>query len=109
MYIFLYLLPSPSSGNPDIAMHQLYKELDLEPPKLYLNQRTTNIAADIAPHISSAWRDLGVIVEKKLFSCSTKFVDAVPEGTLDLCSWAENEQKNTQNNVIEGENRTPPK
>ena len=39
-------------------------------------------------------------------SGSHKLADADPAGTLDSCSGTQNEQKNTQNNVIEVELRT---
>ena len=42
-----------------------------------------NVASEIAPHISSAFRDLGVIIEKYILSSSTKLVDAHPVGTLE--------------------------
>ena len=56
-------IPSPSSGKPHTPRHCLDKEFNLKPPKLRLYQLTKNPAADIAPHISSALRDLGVIFE----------------------------------------------
>ena len=81
------------------------KDFNLKLPTLRLYHLTKNIAAEIAPHISSALRDLGVIFEKSLLSSSTKLVDAYPEGALDSWSGTKNEQKNTENNVIEGETR----
>ena len=65
-----------------------------------------NIVAEIAPHISSALRDLGVVFEKYILSSCPKLADADPVGTLDLCSGGGNEQKNTQNIAIKGEIRT---
>ena len=75
-YIFrIGYIPSPSSGNPHIARNQLGKEFNLEPPKLRLYQLTKNISAEIAPHISSALRDLCVIIEKYLLSSSIKLAN----------------------------------
>ena len=50
--------------------------------------------------------DVGVFFEKSILSSSKKLADADPAGTLDSCSETQNEQKNTQNNVIEVEIRT---
>ena len=50
--------------------------------------------------------DVGVIFEKYILSRSQKLVDADPTDTLDSCSGTQNEQKNTQNTVIEAEIRT---
>ena len=75
--------------------------MNLEPPKLRLYLLTKNIAAEIAPHISYALRGLGVIFEYYILSSSKKLADADPAGTLDSLSETQNEQKNTQNNVIE--------
>ena len=47
---FIYKLRIPSN--------QLDKELNLEPPKLCMYKPTKNIAAEIAPNLSSALRDL---------------------------------------------------
>ena len=73
--------PRPSCVNLPISRHQLEKGLNLELPKLRLYQLTKNLAAEIAPHISSAFRDLGVIFEKSILSSCTKLVDADPEGS----------------------------
>ena len=43
-----------------------------------------------------------MIIEKYVLSGSSKLVDADSEGTLDLRSGTQNEQKNTQNNVVGG-------
>ena len=43
----------------------------------------------------------GVIFDKSILSRSYKLGDADPAGTLDSCYGIQNEQKNTQNNVIE--------
>ena len=44
-----------------------------------------------------------VIFDKSILSRSHKLADADPTGTLDSCYGTQNEQKNTQNNVIEAE------
>ena len=49
--------------------------------------------------------DVGVIFEKYILSSCHKLVDADPAGTLDSCYGTKNEQKNTQNTVIEVEIR----
>ena len=59
------------------------------------------IAAYIAPHIYSALKNLGVVFEESILSRSPKLVYADPEGALYLFSGTKNEQKNTQNNLIE--------
>ena len=48
----------------------MYKQFNLEPPKLRLYQLTKNLTAKIAPHISSALRDLGVIFDQSILSRS---------------------------------------
>ena len=50
--------------------------------------------------------DIGVIFEKYILSRSHKLAGAEPTGALDSCSGTQNEQKNTQNNLIEVEMRT---
>ena len=52
-----------------------------------------NIAAEIAPHISSALRYLSVIFEKYIPSSSTKLADVDPAGNLNSCSGTQNKQK----------------
>ena len=44
-----------------------------------------------------------MIFDKSILSRSQKLADADPIGTLDSCSGSKNEQKNTQNTVIENE------
>ena len=46
-----------------------------------------------------------MILDKSILSSSYKLADADPTDTLDSCSGTQNEQKNTQNNVIEDEIR----
>ena len=77
----------------------------MEPPKLRLCQLTKNLAAKIAPHISCALRDLGVIFDKSILSRGPALSGADRVGTSDLCYGTQNEQENTQNNVIEGDIR----
>ena len=50
--------------------------------------------------------DVGVIFDKSILSRSHKLADADPADTLYSCSGTQNEQKNTQNTVIEVEIRT---
>ena len=47
-----------------------------------------------------------MIIDKSILSRSQKLVDADPIGTLDSCYGTQNEQKKTQNTVIEAEIRT---
>ena len=68
------------------------KQFNLEPPKLRLYQLTKIIAAKIAPHISSALRDLGVIFDKSVLSRSTILAGADHAGTTKLCYGTQNEQ-----------------
>ena len=77
----------------------------MEPPKLQLYQLTKNLAANIAPHISSALRDLGVIYDKSILYRSTILAGADCAGTSDSCDGTQNDQENTQNDVIEGDIR----
>ena len=58
-------------------------------------------AAEIGLHVSSTLRDLSVIFGKSILSSSRKMAYEESEGTLDLFSGTKNEQKITQNNVIE--------
>ena len=53
------------------------------------------------PHISSALQNLGVVFEESILSRSPELVYADPEVALYLFSGTKNEQKNTQNNLIE--------
>ena len=57
------------------------------------------------PHIYSALRDLGVIFNKYILSSTTILEGADRSGTADSCYGTQNEQENTQNNVIEGDIR----
>ena len=50
------------------------KQFSFEPMKLRLYQLRRNIAAKIAPHTSSALRDLGVIFDKSILSRSSILV-----------------------------------
>ena len=75
------------------------------PPKLRLYHLTKNLAAKIAPHIYSALRDLGVIFDKYILSIIPILVGADRAGTADLLYGTQNEQENTQNDVIEGDIR----
>ena len=47
-----------------------------------------------------------MIFDKCILFRSHKLADADPTDTLDSCSGTQNEQKNTQNTVIEAETRT---
>ena len=49
-----------------------------------------------------SYPDVDVIFEKYIWSISQNLADADPAGTLNSCSEKKNEQKYTQNNVIEG-------
>ena len=49
----------------------------------------------------SSYLDVGVIVFKYILSSSHNFADADPVGALESCSGAQNDQKKTQNNVLE--------
>ena len=48
-------------------------------------QLTKTLPADIAPHIYSSLRDLGVIFDKSILSIIPKLDCADPEGTADAC------------------------
>ena len=60
--------------------------------------RSYNIQSFSYPYV-------GVIFDKYILSRGQKLADADPTGTLDLCSGTQNEQKNTQNTVIDSEIR----
>ena len=49
---------------------------------------------------------VGVIFDQNNLSRSQKLADADPTGNLESCSGTQNEQKNTQNVVIEAKIRT---
>ena len=55
---------------------------------------------------SFSYPDVGAIFDKSILSRSHKLAGADLTGTLDSCSGIQNEQKNTQNNVIQSETRT---
>ena len=60
--------PRPSSGKIHISRHQLKRKLNLELLKATSVRTNKNIAAaEIAPQISSALRDLGVILNINLY------------------------------------------
>ena len=105
-FFFIGSTPSPSSRQLHISSNQLNKELNLDPPKLRLYQLAKRISAEIAADISSALRDLSVIIKKSILCCSPKFRDKYPAGTLDSLSGTQNEQKNTHDNTIDRETRT---
>ena len=69
---------------------------------LFINVIRKNYTRSLNIHISP-YPDVNVIKKK---SSSQKSVDAAPTGTLDSCSGPQNEQRNTQNNVIGVEIRT---
>ena len=77
-------IPSTLSGNPLISRQHLGKQFNLEPPKLQLYQLTKNPDANIAPHIYSALRDLGVIFDKSILSRSHILACADHAGTTGL-------------------------
>ena len=68
-------------------------------------QLTENIASDIAPQISYALRVLCVIFDKSISSRSPILEGVERAGTANSCYDAQNEQENTQNNVIKGDTR----
>ena len=55
---------------------------------------------------SFSYPDVGVVFDQYILSGGHKLVDADPADTLDSCSGTKNEQKNTQNYVIEVEIKT---
>ena len=73
--------------------------------QLRLRQLTINISTKIAPHVSSVFRDPGVIFDQYILCRSTIFSIADHAGTADPCYDAQNEQENTQDDVIEGDIR----
>ena len=83
----------------------MYKQFNLEPPKLRLYQLTKRLAAKTLPYISSDLRYLGVIFDKYILSRGPTLVVTDREDTAYLCYGAKNEHKNTQNNLIEGDIR----
>ena len=78
-------IPIPSSVNLHISGQHLDKWFNLKPPKLRLYHLTKNIAAKIAPHISSALRYLGVIFDKSILSRSPILAGVDREGAADSC------------------------
>ena len=76
-------IPRPSYGNPPIERQSMDKQFDLEPTKLWLYQLTKKLAADIAPHISSALRDLGLFFDRSILYRSPILVDSDCGGTAD--------------------------
>ena len=94
-------IPSTSYGNTYVARHHLDKHMNFKPPKLRLYQLTQNINANIAPHIFSDLRDLGMNFYKSIFSRSPILAGSYRLGNVYLWYGTENEQKNTQNNLIE--------
>ena len=80
-FVYIGSIPSTSSVNHHTARKYLDKKFNLEPPKLRLYQLTKKIA----PHISYALRDLGVIFDKYILSRSPTFVDSERAGTADSC------------------------
>ena len=64
-------------------MHQLEKDLNLEPKNICLYQLTKNIATDMGPYTYSTLRELSVITEIYILSCSPKLADEDPAGNLD--------------------------
>ena len=91
-FVLIGYIPITSSGNTRIPRHHLYKQFNLEPPKLRLYQLTKNIPAKIASHIYSALRDLGVIFNKSILYRSPILAGADRAGTEDSCYGTENEQ-----------------
>ena len=51
-------IPTPQSKKLHISRHHLEKQFNLQLQNLFLYQLTKNISVEIAPHISSALRDL---------------------------------------------------
>ena len=99
-------IPNNPSVNSHITRQYLDKQFNLEPPKLRLCQITKKLDAKIAPHISSALRDLGVIFYKSILSRSPILAGADLAGAPDSFYGTQNKQENTQNNVTEGDIRT---
>ena len=67
------------------------KQFNLEPPKLRLYQLTKNLAAKIAPHISSALRDLDLIFDKSILSRGPVLSSSDRAGTVYSCYGTKNE------------------
>ena len=78
-------IPITSSVNPHIARQNMDKCFNLEPPKLRLHQLTKMLADTIAPHISSALRDLGLIFDKSILSRISMLVGEYRAVTADSC------------------------
>ena len=53
-------------------------------------QLTNNLASEIAPHVYSDLRDLGVIFDKCILSGSPKLSGAERAGTADSCYGTQN-------------------
>ena len=100
-FFFIEYIPCTSSVNTHIEMQPLDKQFNLEPPTLRLYQLTKTLDAKIALHISSALRYLGVIFDKSVLSRSLVLMGADYSVTEESCYGTQNEQENTQNNVIE--------
>ena len=60
-------IPITSSGNPHISRKHLDRQFNLEAPMLRLYQLTESIADKVAPNISSALRDLVVVLINLLY------------------------------------------
>ena len=79
-------IPIPSPVNPYIERQHLDKQFDLEPIMLWLYQLTKNIAAKIAPRISSSLRYLGKVFDNLfIWSRSPILVGAECAGTAESC------------------------
>ena len=76
-------IASTSYVNRHIARQHLDKQFNLEPPKLLMYQLTKIISVEIAPHISSALRDIGVIFDKYILSRSPVVVGVDRAGTTE--------------------------
>ena len=100
-FISIGYIPNTSYVNPNTARQQLEKQFNLERTEIRLYQLIKNLAAKMAPHISSALIDLGVNVDKCILSRSTILVGADRAGNVDSFYGTKNEQKNTQNNLVE--------
>ena len=61
-----------------------------------------NLADDIVPHIYSALRDLVFILEEYILSSGPILADIDPSCNLVSLPRTQNEQNNSQNNMIEG-------
>ena len=66
-------------------------------------QLTNKLAAKIAPHIYCDLRDLGVVFDKSILSRGSVLAGADRASTSKSCYGTQNEEENTQNNVIEGD------